>query len=468
MVFLCDVCGYESLRWFGQCPQCKNWNTSKEWSEPKSDQTFYEKEPRIGHGIDHPKQGSSKKAETFEQLSVVEVSPLQRILLRFESLNRLLGGGIVPGSIALIGGDPGVGKSTLLTQLASDSLTVFYLSGEESKEQILLRAKRTNQPFLKKMWVLNSNQLEESLRKLYAKMKENTGSKILIVDSIQTLRSEEVNALPGGVVQIRECTAKLVDFSKNTNIPIIMTAHITKIGQIAGPKMVEHLVDIVLYFEGETETDLRILRSIKNRFGPTNEISVFEMKEDGLQEVTDPSERFYDQEAQYSGNTISVVLEGSTPFVTEVQALAVATHFSSPRRLSKGIDQERLNLIAAVLSKRLSIPIENHDLYLNLLGGLRCKDPGIEFPIAVSIFSSFFDKTVPLKTAVFGEVGLDGKIRSVSFPEKRIRELIRLGFERVYVPRGTRKKMTGLLTGTIEIIECEYLKQSLITIFERR
>ena len=296
-----------------------------------------------------------------------------------------------------------MGKSTLLTQLADQKVTVFYWSGEESTEQIMLRAQRTNDATLDRLYVYNTNRLELALEKLQKALSDSESKlpdsfqPVLVVDSIQTMKSDEVSALPGGVVQIRECTAALVAFAKARKVPVIIVAHITKYGQIAGPKLIEHLVDVVLYFDGDSDRDLRILRSIKNRFGPTNEIGVFEMGENGLKEISDPSERFYDANANDSGNAISVILEGSTPFVVEVQALAVSTHFSSPRRLSKGVDQERLNLIAAVLSKRLNLPIENHDLYLNLWG-VEVQRPRYRVQIAAAIFSSF-DKIVPPKTA---------------------------------------------------------------------
>jgi DNA repair protein RadA/Sms len=460
IVFICDVCGFENPKWFGQCPQCKNWNTAKEIRQ-----------------VNRAKIASNDRDEesSFSSLSDTQDVEFQRYTTAFSCFDRVLGGGIVPGSVVLIGGDPGVGKSTLLTQLADKRTRVFYLSGEESKEQIYIRGKRINSDNLDRIQVLNTSHIEKAIHqfKKQIEKKENAVSDsnhtILIVDSIQTMRSEAVNALPGGVVQIRECTSLLVDFAKKENIPVIIVAHITKYGQIAGPKLIEHLVDVVLYFDGDPERDLRIMRSIKNRFGPTNEIGVFEMGESGLNELTDPSERFYDRNSSDSGNAISVIIEGKTPFVVEVQALAVATHFGSPRRLSKGIEQERLNLTAAVLSKRTNLPIENHDLYLNLLGGLRCSDPGIEFPVAVAIFSSFYDIVVPAGTAFFGEIGLDGKIRGVSFYEKRVLELSRLGFTKIYVPKGTlARSADSQYQNPVGVIECLYLKDALDKIFERR
>ena len=280
------------------------------------------------------------------------------------------------------------------------------------------------------------------------------------------MRTTEINSLPGGAVQIRECTSKLVEFAKTNNVPVIIIAHITKSGQIAGPKLVEHLVDVVLYFEGNNDTDLRILRSVKNRFGPTNEIGVFEMKEKGLYQVLDPSERFYDAESNLSGNSLGVIIEGNTPLVVEVQGLVVNAQFSTPRRLSKGIKPERLALISAVLTKRLNIQVEKNDIFINLLGGMKTVDPGIDFSIALSLYSSFTDRIFPKATASFGEIGLDGKIRSVSFPEKRITELKRLGFTRVLVPSKTIKRLSEKTIEGIDIIEYTTLQEALLKSFK--
>ncbi len=444
--FVCDVCGYESGKWFGKCPQCGEWNSVKEiLITGKTNQT-------------------GQKHKGFVSLKTANFQTTSRIDSGFEHLNRVLGGGLVSGSVILIGGDPGVGKSTLVTQLCANFEKSYYISGEESFEQIFLRYKRVTETD-SEINVMNTSFLDSAIEYLEREIIKEEKKQVVIVDSIQTMKTSEVNSLPGGAVQIRECTSRIVEFAKTNQTPVIIIAHITKSGQIAGPKLVEHLVDVVLYFEGNNETDLRILRSVKNRFGPTNEIGVFEMREKGLLEVLDPSERFYDTHSELSGNSLGVIIEGNTPLVIEVQGLVVNAQFSSPRRLSKGINNERLSLISAVLTKRLNIEIEKNDIYINLLGGMRTTDPGIDFPVALSLYSSYTDRVFPKGSASFGEIGLDGKIRAVSFPEKRITELKRLGFTKVFVPLGTKKRLSELSMLDIQIIEYETLQEALIKTF---
>ncbi len=448
-LFVCDICGYENVKWFGRCPQCGEWNSSKKISVSSSSVVS----SRNAEG--NPDFISSAD---FEKNSKTERYPSD-----MNQINRVLGGGIVPGSVILIGGDPGVGKSTLLTQLClSEKYSSFYISGEESYEQIMLRSDRVALQKKSEFHILSSMNLDSAINVLEKKLSDSKERMpLLIVDSIQTMRVENNSSLPGGAVQIRECTSRLVEFAKRKRIPVFIVAHITKGGQIAGPKLIEHLVDVVLYFEGDKDTDLRIMRSIKNRFGPTNEIGVFEMKEKGLQEVTDPSERFYDRDYCLPGNALATVLEGSTPIITEVQSLVVRTQFAAPKRLSKGIDIERISLITAVLSKRLNIPVETQDIYVNLLGGIKIKDPAVELPLAVAIYSSFVEKVIPPLTSFFGEIGLDGKVRPVSYPEKRITELLRLGFKTAVVPFGATKRINADLTKEIEIVEFKFLKDAL-------
>ena len=444
--FLCDVCGYESGKWFGRCPQCGEWNSVKEII------------------ISDKSNRSRSNHQGFLSLKTANFQNMSRIDSGFEHLNRVLGGGLVTGSVILIGGDPGVGKSTLVTQLCANFEKSYYISGEESFEQIFLRYQRVTKND-SDVHVMNTSFLDTAIEHLEKDISQNEQEKVVIVDSIQTMKSSDVNSLPGGAVQIRECTSRIVEFAKTNKIPVLIIAHITKSGQIAGPKLVEHLVDVVLYFEGNNETDLRILRSVKNRFGPTNEIGVFEMREKGLLEVLDPSERFYDTQSNLSGNSLGVVIEGNTPLVIEVQGLVVNAQFSSPRRLSKGINTERLSLITAVLTKRLNIEVEKNDIYINLLGGLKTTDPGIDFPVALSLYSSYTNRVFPKGRASFGEIGLDGKIRAVSFPEKRITELKRLGFTKVYVPIKTKKRLSDSVFSDIEIVEFETLQEALIKIF---
>ncbi len=445
--FVCDVCGYESGKWFGRCPQCGEWNSVKEIIV--SDKTKRTGAKQLG----------------FLSLKTANYESISRIDSGFEHLNRVLGGGLVGGSVILIGGDPGVGKSTLVTQLCANFEKSYYISGEESFEQIFLRYQRVTKDN-SDVHVMNTSFLDTAIEQLEKDITHDESEKVVIVDSIQTMKSSDVNSLPGGAVQIRECTSRIVEFAKTNKIPVLIIAHITKSGQIAGPKLVEHLVDVVLYFEGNNETDLRILRSVKNRFGPTNEIGVFEMREKGLLEVLDPSERFYDTQSNLSGNSLGVVIEGNTPLVIEVQGLVVNAQFSSPRRLSKGINTERLSLIAAVLTKRLNIEVEKNDIYINLLGGMKTTDPGIDFPVALSLYSSYTNRVFPKGSASFGEIGLDGKIRAVSFPEKRITELKRLGFTKVFVPIKTKKRLSESVLTDIEIVEYETLQEALIKTFK--
>lgn len=445
--FVCDVCGYESSKWFGKCPQCGEWNSVQEVMN-----------------LDKSKKAMRKSA-SFVSLKKINFETASRLATGYEHLNRVLGGGLVRGSVILIGGDPGVGKSTLVTQLCSKFKNSYYISGEESFEQIYLRYKRVANSE-SEIKVMTTTYLDNAIKLLENEITERPEDSLVIVDSIQTMRSSEINSLPGGAVQIRECTSSVVEFAKTNNVPVIIIAHITKSGQIAGPKLVEHLVDVVLYFEGNNETDLRILRSVKNRFGPTNEIGVFEMHEKGLLEVLDPSERFYDAQSNLSGNSLAAIIEGNTSLVVEVQGLVVNAQFSTPRRLSKGINPERLSLISAVLTKRLNIEVEKNDIFINLLGGMKTTDPGIDFPVALSLYSSYTNRLFPKGSASFGEVGLDGKIRAVSFPEKRITELKRLGFTKVFVPGKTMKRISEKAKKDIEIIEYETLHDALINIFK--
>jgi DNA repair protein RadA/Sms len=447
-LFVCDICGYESGKWFGKCPQCGEWNSAKEVNVDEK-----KKEGLVG-----------LKGSGFISLKEADFSRVVRYDTKFEHLNRVLGGGLVNGSVILIGGDPGVGKSTLVTQLCSKFKKSYYLSGEESFEQIYMRYRRVSDGD-SEIKVMSSSYIDNAIDFLKRETADNHEETVVIVDSIQTMRTTEINSLPGGAVQIRECTSKLVEFAKTYNVPVIIIAHITKSGQIAGPKLVEHLVDVVLYFEGNNDTDLRILRSVKNRFGPTNEIGVFEMKEKGLHQVLDPSERFYDAESNLSGNSLAAIIEGNTPLVVEVQGLVVSAQFSTPRRLSKGINPERLALIAAVLTKRLNVEVEKNDIFINLLGGMKTVDPGIDFPVALSLYSSFTDRIFPKGTASFGEIGLDGKIRSVSFPEKRITELKRLGFKRVFVPAKTLGRISEKTSEGITITEYTTLQEALLKSF---
>lgn len=447
-LFICDSCGYESLKWFGRCPNCSSWNTARET-------TTAEESGKIG--------ASESK---WTAIADVPLDSVKRIPSGYQWVDRILGGGMVPGSVVLVGGDPGVGKSTLMTQIALSSGPSYYLSGEESIHQIKMRASRIQTLDPSDLYVNSLNQLEDGLEEIARKNETGQRARVVVIDSIQTMRVRSAPGLPGGVVQLRESVMKAASFAKKMQVPLFLVAHITKAGQIAGPKLVEHLVDVVLYFEGERSTDLRILRSMKNRFGPTNEIGVFEMVETGLREVIDPSERFYDPLSSYPGNTIVVAQEGTTPLVVELQSLVTKSPFSVPKRVSKGVDMERLSLMCAVLSKRLQIPVDQQDVYVNLLGGLRIDDPAVELGLAVSIYSSFVDLALPERVAFFGEVGLDGKIRRVGNPIKRIQELERLKFETVYTPVLTKEQIQSLRGHQITICQRDHLVDVLKETFE--
>ncbi len=410
-VYVCSNCGYESPKWFGRCPQCGEWNTSVELN---LDEKFN---------------------SATESISLVPLTKLDEIKIsRFNSgineLDRVLGGGIVPGSVVLIGGDPGVGKTTLMMEMCSkisENETVLFISGEESAEQIMLRAERIGIDRNDRFIVAISNELSSILKSV-----EELLPKVVVIDSIQSVRMGDT--IPGGIVQLRECTGRIVELAKRKGITFFLVGHITKAGEIAGPKVLEHMVDAVLYFEGEVRTDRRILRSMKNRYGPTNELAIFEMTDKGLKEVEDPSLTFVESGDMLAGSCVAVIVEGIRPFLVEIQALVLKTNFGMPRRLTKGLDVNRVMMITAVMNKRLGIPLEKYDIYVNVIGGLNVRDPGVDLAVATAIYSSLIDAKIRKRTAFFGEVGLDGRVRKVFGSEKRVNEAKRAGFENVISP----------------------------------
>jgi len=413
-VYVCNNCGYESFKWFGRCPVCGEWNTAIETI------TSFKKEKE-----------KEENDLVFKSIDQIEMNTFRRLRTNILEFDRLIGGGIVPGSVILIGGDPGVGKSTLMLEICenlSKDGEVFYITGEESEEQILIRANRIGIKRNGNLKIASSSDLRSILKGLKS---ENPIA--VVIDSIQSMRLSN-NGLPGGVVQLRDCAEALVNYSKSTGVPIFIVGHITKTGQIAGPKLLEHLVDTVLYFEGETETGYRILRSVKNRYGPSNEIAVFEMRNDGLKEISNPSEVFIERGELSTGSCITSAVEGTRPIFLEIQSLISKTFFPSPRRLSKGIEIGRVIFISAVLSRRLNIPLESFDIYVNVVGGLNVKDPSVDLGIAVSIYSSFSNLRLESDNIYIGEIGLDGKLRKVSNIEKRLLEAKKLGFKRVIMP----------------------------------
>ena len=418
-VFFCKECGYESAKWVGQCPGCHAWNSFTE-------------EPVV--------QAKQKVSAT---LTATEVKPLplnkvsfdkeERTLIGIQEFDRVLGGGIVKGSLVLVGGDPGIGKSTLLLQMCreiSAKHKVLYISGEESAQQIKMRADRLGD-FSGEVLLLSETNLDFIENTL-----EKEKPEVVIIDSIQTMYREEVGAAPGSVSQVREATASLMRLAKGKEISIFIVGHVTKEGTVAGPRMLEHMVDTVLYFEGDNSAAYRILRAVKNRFGSTNEIGVFEMSGTGLKEVKNPSEYMLEgRPEEEPGSVITTVMEGTRPILVEVQALVCQTNFNMPRRTAAGVDYNRVNLLMAVMEKRLGISLAGCDAYVNVAGGMRISETGIDLAIVLALLSSYKNKALDSKTIAFGEIGLIGEVRSVSMLSQRIKEAEKLGYEVCIVPR---------------------------------
>lgn len=426
-VFYCQNCGYESSKWMGQCPGCKEWNTMVE-------EKVTAKAKSAGSSVRHKE---SAKPSTLSEVSIREE---ERMTTHMEELDRVLGGGIVPGSLTLVGGDPGIGKSTLLLQvcrhMAADGRKVLYISGEESLRQIKIRANRLGE-FSDNLFLLCETSLEmieETIR--------NMMPDITIIDSIQTMYHEEISAAPGSVSQVRESTNVFLQLAKGMNISIFIVGHVTKEGTVAGPRVLEHMVDTVLYFEGDRHASYRILRGVKNRFGSTNEIGVFEMKEEGLVEVPNASEFMLSGKPEgASGSIVSCSMEGTRPILIEIQALVCHSNFGIPRRQAIGTDFNRVNLLMAVLEKRLGVQMSDCDAYVNLAGGMRIMEPAIDLGMAMAIVSSFKNRPIDDKTIAFGEIGLSGEVRGVSMTEQRISEATKLGFTTCIVPEVNRKQL---------------------------
>lgn len=421
-VFYCQSCGYESSKWMGQCPGCKEWNTFVEEKIKTKD---------VGSGM----AGRTKReAEKPSRLSEITLSDEERMSTHMPELDRVLGGGIVPGSLLLVGGDPGIGKSTLLLQvcryMALDNRKVLYISGEESLKQIKIRANRIGE-FGENLFLLcetNLGTIEETIRHL--------APDIAIIDSIQTMYQEEVSSAPGSVSQVREATNVFLQLAKGMGTSIFIVGHVTKEGTVAGPRVLEHMVDTVLYFEGDRHASYRILRGVKNRFGSTNEIGVFEMQEKGLVEVANPSEFMLDGKPEgASGSIVSCSMEGTRPILFEIQALVCRTNFGFPRRQANGTDFNRVNLLMAVLEKRVGLQMSDCDAYVNLAGGMRIVEPAIDLGIAMAVASSFKNRPIDDKMAAFGEIGLSGEVRSVSMIGQRIQEAARLGYTTCMIPK---------------------------------
>ncbi len=427
--FFCKECGYESAKWTGQCPACREWNTMVE-------------EPVAKKASDRraviPDRGRQKIQPV--RLSEVSIEEQDRISTGYQELDRVLGSGIVAGSLVLVGGDPGIGKSTLLLQvcrnLAAEGHKVLYISGEESLKQIKLRANRIGRITGDLLFLC-----ETSLDDIQEAIQE-TKPEIVIIDSIQTMYREDVSSAPGSVSQVRESTNILLQIAKGMGISVFIVGHVTKEGVVAGPRVLEHMVDTVLYFEGERNASYRILRGVKNRFGSTNEIGVFEMQEQGLEEVENPSEYLLSgRPEEASGAVVACSLEGTRPILLEVQALVAQTNFGMARRTAAGTDYNRVNLLMAVLEKRCHYEMSRYDAYVNIAGGVRMNEPALDLAIVLALVSSLKDRPVNPKCIIFGEVGLSGEVRAVSMAEQRVREAIKLGFESCILPQVCLEKM---------------------------
>ena len=429
--FFCRECGYESAKWSGQCPACKAWNTFVEEPVSKAKQVRGLADV-TRNKTNKPQTGGKMRVEPVS-LSAISTKDRDRVTTHIRELDRVLGGGIVGGSLVLVGGDPGIGKSTLLLQmcynLAADGKRVLYISGEESLSQIKLRAQRIGNAS-DTLMVLCETSLEQSEEVLV-----ETKPEIVIIDSIQTMYREEIASAPGSVAQVRETTAVLMQLAKGLDISIFIVGHVTKEGVVAGPRMLEHMVDTVLYFEGDKNAAYRILRSVKNRFGSTNEIGVFEMRQEGLAEVANPSEYMLNgRPLEASGSAVVCLLEGTRPLLVEIQALVCDSNFGLPRRTAAGADYNRVNLLMAVLEKRAGIHLSGSDAYVNIAGGLKVNEPAVDLGIVMALVSSFRNRPMPEDTIVFGEVGLAGEVRAVSQPQIRINEAVKLGFKKCILP----------------------------------
>lgn len=435
-VFFCQECGYESSKWVGQCPACKAWNTMVEEIVDK------------------------KSSVTHRQITEVQVAKLndvqssseKRMDTHIEELNRVLGGGIVPGSLVLVGGDPGIGKSTLLLQtcksLSDQKIAVLYISGEESLQQIKMRADRIG-IFSDEMTLLCETNLD-----LIQGVIEERKPQVVVIDSIQTMFRENVNSAPGSVSQVREATSVLMRLAKEQGIAIFVVGHVTKEGTVAGPRVLEHMVDTVLYFEGDRYASYRILRAVKNRFGSTNEIGVFEMCQSGLREVPNPSEYMLDGKPKNaSGSIVVCTMEGTRPLLVEIQALVCHSAFGMPRRTAAGVDYNRVNLLMTVLEKNVGVRLADQDAYINIAGGMKVSEPATDLGLVLAIISSFRNRPIAEDMICFGEVGLSGEVRSVNMVEQRIAEAHKLGFKQCILPKVCMKniqKPDGMLLKGVE------------------
>jgi DNA repair protein RadA/Sms len=430
-LFFCQSCGYESPKWIGKCPSCQSWNSFVEEvvSKNESDKNAW-------------RQDSKNKVNKPKTLNEIESTGEIRISTPDQELNRVLGGGIVPGSLILIGGEPGIGKSTLMLQLglALQKAKVLYVSGEESEQQIKMRAERlSNKP---KAGYENFYMLAETSTKNIFQAIESLEPNLIIIDSIQTLHSHMLESAAGSIGQVRQCAGELMKFAKETNTPVFLVGHITKDGMLAGPKVLEHMVDTVLQFEGDRHLAYRILRTTKNRFGSTSEIGIYEMLGNGLREVSNPSEILISQkDGQVSGATIGATIEGNRPLLIEIQSLVSPASYGTPQRTPTGFDQKRLNMLLAVLEKRCGFKMGTQDVFVNMAGGIYVEDPAIDLALCISVISSMEEVSVSDKICFAAEIGLGGELRAVNRVDQRISEAEKLGFEQIYISKYSKKSL---------------------------
>lgn len=442
--YVCQRCGWQSPKWLGRCPNCGEWNSLVEVMESRTTRASV--------------AGVVERTEPMA-VNMIPVERFARLEVPLSEFNRVLGGGIVPGSVVLIGGDPGIGKSTLLLQVSSAVAetggTVLYVSGEESPQQIKIRASRLGVRS-ESLLVLSETCVESIIEAV-----QRINPRLVVVDSIQTVFLEGVASTAGGVTQVRESAAALLRVAKAMHIPMFLVGHVTKEGELAGPRVLEHIVDAVLYLEGERFHSYRLLRGVKNRFGSTNEVGVFDMQNDGMIEVPNPSEVFLSERGMASpGSTVVVTLEGTRPILVEVQALTTTTSFGLPRRTANGIDYSRLLLLTAVLTKRVGLALSNQDIYVNIVGGIRISEPAIDLGVAVAVASSYLEKVVAPDLVVIGEVGLSGELRRVAHLDRRLAEASKLGFKKCLLPSSMKGLRNGDF-GKIEIIDVHSAREAI-------
>jgi len=443
IVYGCQNCGFQSPKWLGKCPDCNQWNTLVE-----------EKYERPAHPRDEFNLGVKETPTSIAEISTAEEG---RVLSGIGEFDRVLGGGLVPGSVTLIGGDPGIGKSTLLIQafaaLSQAGLTCLYVSGEESPRQIKMHAERLG-IVSPKLLILSETSLERILEQV-----KKIRPAVLVVDSIQTIFSSAFPSAPGSIGQVRECSGSIITLAKKSGLSTFIIGHVTKDGSIAGPRVLEHMVDTVLYFEGDRGHNFRILRAVKNRFGSTNEIGVFEMRESGLIEVSNPSELFLlERPLQAPGSAVVCSMEGTRPILVELQALVSPSFLAVPRRTTIGVDHNRVALLVAVLEKKLGMKLFNQDIFVNVAGGVQVEEPAVDLGIIAAVASSYLEKALDAKTVIFGEVGLAGEIRGIAQAEARVKEAGKLGFERAILPRSNSSQLSQIKTpeliGVSSLAEC--------------